>query len=905
MISYNRQDEQWALVINRALKKQGYSTIMQKQDFKAGGNFVLQMHKAVQEAERVLLVLSQCFLDSVYTQPEWAAFFADDPQGEKGLIVPVKIGKCDPQGLLKTLVHIDLTSFSISEYQAMDVLVRELAHISPTLLPEKQSVVWSMQYDRNELFVGRDEVVEGLFREEFDSSKNSPVIRVLTGLGGIGKTQIALEYAYRARERASYGLFAWIQAEDSASLHNGFRRLAEKLGLHFQDEQNMLDTLKQALETRSDWLLILDNAEDLTQLQGYLPQQGGGHILVTSQNPIWRGKSVELDFMEDASSVELLLRRANLMEKQGGSLYDEALELVRLLGNLPLAVEQAGAYIEAAEITIREYMERFRAYKIEVFTNEEFNSNQKTVATTLELSLKRIQEKMPIAKDIMELCSYLAPDEIQLEMLVNGRAALPEPLTQLLGNSLQLDKFRTVLRRYSLIRYDKSSGAFSIHRLTQLVIREMQTCGEKLYWVKYAYRLMEAVFQFDKAESVSWKGIQSLLSHVDSVTGHARQLKVDLDRVGDLADQAGILYRELGLYRQAEEELMKGYEMRVEVYGECSEPVSLAANHIGSLMHEQGKFSEAERWYLRALQIWKALFGEQDIELSTIYNNLAGVYLKQGLYEEAERCFLHILGPNPASVEVDIDDPVVWMGFNNFAELLQKKGDRKKAEEYFLHAYRYTQKYFGEKNPHFITVCSNLGLLYADNKDFAQGEFYLLRAIEIGEELFGPSHVKVGRDVNNLGYLLYRKGEYDQALHCFNRALAVYKEGLEPDNPELASVLNNHGLIMEAKKELHKAINYYQQALEINEKSYGHWHPKVAANLLNIGIAYFYMGDLSKSLEMLLDTMNIEEKVFGVEHPELEHVYSGLIAVYSKMGNTTCAVVYHRKVLALRVKYGN
>jgi len=303
-VSYNKADREWAEWIAWQLEAEGYTTVLQAWDFLPGSNFVLDMDKASQQASRTIALLSPDYLASQFTPAEWAAAFAQDPTGQQGKLLPIRVKACTLTGLLAQLVYLDLVD--LDEKSAAATLRAGIArtHARPSTAPRYPGSTasdipqtspfpgprvlpraWNVPFRRNPFFTGREpvftQVHELLYAGTTAALSQPPAI---SGLGGIGKTQIAVEYAYRFQD--DYQFVLWVQANTLETLLADFVTLATQLNLPEQNEQGqqvVVQAMKQWLETHRRWLLIFDNADDLAMVQDYLPQGNQGHILLTTR----------------------------------------------------------------------------------------------------------------------------------------------------------------------------------------------------------------------------------------------------------------------------------------------------------------------------------------------------------------------------------------------------------------------------------------------------------------------------------------------------------------------------------------------------------------------------------------------------------------------------------------------
>jgi len=273
----------------------------------------------------------------------------------------------------------------------------------------------NIPYPLNPNFTGRESLLNSL-RNALISGGTTALTqtKTVTGLGGVGKTQLALEYAYRHIN--DYEVIWWVRSEEPAILANDYIELADRLGLEKGSgkTEELIDAVRQWFENNAGWLLIFDNAQSPSDLTRYLPKIGSGHVIVTSRNPNWESlaKSLEVLVFERPESVKFLLKRTGQRDEKAAEALAEA------LGDLPLALEQAGAYVKETVISFEGYLKRFQEERNEILRYGKPDTYPETIATTWELSVKAASKETPESLDLLNLCTYLSPDLIQRSMLV-------------------------------------------------------------------------------------------------------------------------------------------------------------------------------------------------------------------------------------------------------------------------------------------------------------------------------------------------------------------------------------------------------------------------------------------------------------------------------------------------------
>jgi hypothetical protein len=535
-VSYNRADQDWAEWIAWHLEEAGYTTLIQAWDFGPGANFVLEMDRATTEAERTIAILSPAYLGALYTKPEWAEAFRRDPTGEQRLLVPIRVAKCEIDGLLGPLVYIDLVDVDVES--AKDKLLAgvrrerakpshppgfpgggQQAGISPKpRFPGTLPAIWNMPFRSKPTFTGREELFTSI-RAALTVARPGVLPQVLYGLGGIGKTQLAVEYCYRYIN--DYAAVWWVRAGESKTLAGDYAGLAvvlRKSEPAVLDQRAAVSWVRQRLPHERDWLLIFDEASGPEALSEYLPIGGTGHILITSRNPNWGevGQARQVRPLPQAEASTFLRTRA---PQSGEGTEELAVEL----GELPLALEQAAAYLVQTGRTAADYLEMFRQSRGELLARPlpPGGVAREPVATTWKLAIDQVQAASPAAADLLNLCAFLAPDDIFRELLRCSSTHLPSSLIPLAAARMGWDDAVLRLRRYSLV--EAAGDELSVHRLVQSVVRDRLAEQTRASWAITGLRVVQAAFPDEPGGDVmAWPYCARLVPHAMAVIEHVR-----------------------------------------------------------------------------------------------------------------------------------------------------------------------------------------------------------------------------------------------------------------------------------------------------------------------------------------------------------------------------------------------
>jgi hypothetical protein len=419
-VSYTAADRAWAEWIAWQLEAAGYQVLLQAWDFRPGDNFIQRMDQALAEADRVLAVLSPRYFASAYATDEWTAALVRRA-GEADRLLPVRIEASDLPPLIANRIYIDLVGLDAEAAGAalLAGLGRERRKPDrPPAFPAAQAAgapgfpglapAISNLPPRNPAFTGREPLLARLNRQlTVGGSSGGPVAVLagaLFGLGGVGKTQLALEYAHRYA--ADYDLIWWIPSEDPLAIPAMLARLAARLGLaSLGDQEDLATAALDTLRGRDRWLLVFDNAEQPDQLARWQPSGGGGHLLVTSRNPAWGAlaQPIQVEALDRAEAITLLLGRTPDQDQVAAG------ELAEQLGDLPLALEQASAYLEQTGMPLATYLAAYQRRRQQLLAKGRPVAYHGQVDTTWQLSIDRLDQA---GIELLELCAFLAPEAI-------------------------------------------------------------------------------------------------------------------------------------------------------------------------------------------------------------------------------------------------------------------------------------------------------------------------------------------------------------------------------------------------------------------------------------------------------------------------------------------------------------
>jgi nucleoside phosphorylase/tetratricopeptide (TPR) repeat protein len=622
--------------------------------------------------------------------------------------------------------------------------------------------VWNIPYSRNPHFTGRDDLLDQL-RQQLTPTRqsDSATTRIgaptrplaIKGLGGIGKTQIAVEYAYRYRQ--DYRVVLWARADTHEALVSDYVGIAKLLNLPQKDDQDqtlVIQAVLQWFETHTQWLLIFDNADNLSLVHMYIPRQDNGSIIITTRaHAVGKFGSIEVEKMGLKEGREFLLNRTKRLEHVLDEEKKKATDIVIALDSLPLALDQAGAYVEETECSFNNYLLIYQARRKELLarrgSNQITEEHPDSVATTFSLSFQKVELANPSAAELLRLSAFLAPDKIPEELIRDCANLWSSSLQQAAADPFAFNGMMEELLKYSLVkRLLGNEEAFTIHRLVQAVQIDTMEKDKQCKWAERVIQAVNKIFPDNPEDVAVWSQCLRYLDQVQACNTLIEQYTLPLLEAADLLNRTGLYLKIQASYTMAEPLFKRALTIWEQQVGSEHPDVAVALNGLAILYFEQGKHAEAEPLFKRALAIWEQQFGSEHPDVAVALNGLASLYSMQGKYKEAELLFKRAQRIMK-SIPVRRD---VTYSLNNLATLYQKQGKYAEAEPLFKRALAIREEMFGPGHPDVATSFNNLAILYQQQGKYAEAEPLLKRALAIREEIFGPGHPDVASSLNGL-----------------------------------------------------------------------------------------------------------------------------------------------------------
>ena len=715
---------------------------------------------------------------------------------------------------------------------------------TPPLPPPPPGTIHNLPYGPiGNLLKGRNHQLKKL-QNQLTAGKPA----ALHGLGGVGKTRLAVEFAWLSLQNQSTAAALFVSADSVSSLNTNLAALAAPNLLNLPefnqpDQALIVEAVINNLARRSDWLLILDNVDDENARQylcnDLLPRLTASRVIITSRLANWPPDIADLPVTKlNTKAASAYLRHVTKNNTKKDIAPSE--KLAQTLDGLPVALEQAAAYIKRTRITFDKYRREFEISRTK--TLERYEELVNYPSPTL-FTWTATQERLnPLAHTILRLAAFLAPDPIPTNLFDSQSDALAKGFDLLKQEEAYQEiqppdpepNLRDILAEladWSMINL--SPDSFLVHRLVQDAVRLTIPSDLRKSWTDLALNLIHENLPADPPphDVRSWPLWTNLESHVSSIIHHANACRIN-EPTTRLMNGLGLYLKERIRFPEAENLYRRALKIDEDAFGPDHPNVARDLNNLAQLLQATNRLDDAEPLMKRVIEIFENSFGKEHPNVATSLNNLAQLLQETNRLKDAEpliRRTLEIdetsLGPNHPNVARDL---------NNLATLLKATNRLDNAESLMKRVVGIYKKSYGKEHPNVAIALNNLAQLLQDTNRPDEAESLMRRALEINENSFGPDHPNVARDLNNLASLLYVANQLADAEPLMRRALEIDENSFGPDHPDVARDLNNLAQLLQDTNRIDEAEPMYRRALEIDEKSLGPDHPKVATDLNNL-----------------------------------------------------------------------
>ncbi|MEU4527205.1 FxSxx-COOH system tetratricopeptide repeat protein [Micromonospora ureilytica] len=719
--------------------------------------------------------------------------------------------------------------------------------------------VWGNLPPRNPNFTGRDALLEDLHRQIREGA-TAVVPHALYGMGGVGKSHLAIEYVYR--HQGEYDLIWWIPAERSTQIGASLVELARRMGLSAgSDIASARAAVKDALRTGrpyARWLLIFDNAENADALIDYLPTGGSGDIMITSRSPRWGtvARTVEVDVFTRHESIALLRRRGpELSDRDANQLADK-------LGDLPLALEQAAAWRAETGMSADEYLQLFDRQRMNLLDQARPEDYPLPVAAAWNVSLDRLETSNPAAFRLLQVCSFLAPEPIPRTLFSGAQNRDIHPdLNDALGDPIRLNRAIRDINRYALARIIHRTNSIQMHRLVQAVLIDRMTEPERTALRRSAHLLLAAGDRNDPDSPGNWASYADLHPHVvvsEAVTSTQPWVQ------NLVQNEAKYLYW-WGDFKESLELSERAYETwRTEVGEEA--PATLAIGHwLGFMLYRLGQHTRAAEQNSRILAAYERMTDEDHEDKLRAIGAVAADKRAAGDFQQAlemdedlhER-HVRTLGP---------DDPNTLNAAHNLAVSLRLVGDVRRAFTVDEQTYHRRVELFGED--HTLTLESHLNLIIDRRElgDYLPARAEMQNMVDRLPQAWGTAQTQVLLARRRLASAIRKAGDHAAALALSTEVHEEFSNRFGRYHPD--TLLAAFGLAVDrrATRDLDGAARLSEEITEQYARLFAEDHPYTVASRLNTAIIYRLQRDLDRARRINEAGVEVLTRRLGASHP--------------------------------------
>jgi tetratricopeptide (TPR) repeat protein len=776
-----------------------------------------------------------------------------------------------------------------------------------------------LPFPRNESFVGREDQLQSL--EQF-LLRNTHQRLTICGLGGCGKSALALEFAYRVLARQANYLIFWVPAISKESFELAYREVGIHLRIPGITENNadIKRLVKEALSSDiiRDWLMIVDNADDprvlmdssrgepgSARLLDYLPYNNKGKIFFTTRSrkaagELTQSHVLELDDMSQAEGRHLLARQI----AKPALLNDENAvhTLLESLAHLPLAVVQAAAFMNNNDISVSSYISLLQeaGTETELFSehfedSSRYRELESTIGKTWHISFDQIRRQDPLAAEYLSFMACI------------DRISVPRSLLPPGGSALQQIKAVGTLKGYAFITERQqatqelgSERFFDMHRLVHMASKWwLEGHDEQTAWTaKVAMRLEELVPYGGHANREVWT----------AYVPHAIYLAQSDSRLDEIV-RASLLYRvglcqsSLGQYSASEVSHRQGLRLRERIFGKDHNETFETLHELGIALQDGGKYEAAEAINRQTLALREKCFGLEHPDTLTSINSLAEVLWHEAKYDAAEEMIRKALWGRQKILGREHTNTLDSM--ETFAMVLNSQAKYDEAESMNRQALATRKKVLGLKDPGTLRSMNNLAVILDGQGKYSETESIYRQTLEMRENIHGLKHPDTLTSMNNLAVALGRQGKYEAAEVMNRQILATRKKVLGLEHPDTLISINNLAEMLVKQSKYEAAEAMHRQTLVIRKKVLGLKHPYTLASMHNLAVVLAREGKDEEAEAMYRETLAAKEKVLGLEHPlTLTSVYGFASFLANRHRYNESTVLYERACAGYSIALG-
>ena len=733
------------------------------------------------------------------------------------------------------------------------------------------SSCWLVPFARNPRFTGRREEVKNL--EDMIFKVHGPRKIAIAGLGGIGKTQIALELAYRVRDRDSQYSVFWVPCTSIATVEQAYMSIAQMLGVHGTSPSETKERLKLYLSQpiAGKWVLIFDNADESDMwlpgrgLRELIPQSEHGRVIFTSRNEklavtLASPHIVQLSGLDERTATSIL--NESLVQKQLLNDRKATVDLLSQLAFLPLAIVQAANYINENSISLGDYLELLQEHESEVVTllSESFGDDwryqdmQNPVATTWLISFQQIQRMDPLAAEYLSVMGCLHPRDIPQSLL----PAAPSKKRELEAIGL--------LKAYSFISVsDRSDDAcFNLHRLVYLAIRNWLRLNQQMepYIFRTAGILAERFPTYAAANRPLWR---QYLPHALSLIGE-KDFREKRQWFLLLLQNIGQCLFSDGRYNEAEAILYDLMTISTDLWGVEHPYTILIMSWVSYVYQFQRRTSEAEQLQMHSLETLKRALGPEHLETIACLGMLARTYHLQGRLKEAEKMqkqvldkYIQALGPT---------DLGTLYHMAGLVSIYSSQGRWKEAAALAKEVLTARRKALGPESWGTLEAMLSLAFVYHFQGRVRRAEKLVIRVLKAKQHVLGDEHPDIMRCLGELATVHHNLGRWKKSVKLTTKVVEMSTRLLGPRHPLTLSYLDSLGVSYAWRHRWIAAERLHVEVMELRNQMLGPEHPDTLYSMTNVAWVWSGLCRHDDALALMTECVRLRRQVLGPDHPD-------------------------------------
>jgi tetratricopeptide (TPR) repeat protein len=732
-------------------------------------------------------------------------------------------------------------------------------------------------FKRNLQFTGRVDQLAELEGRLFIGEQITTF--AITGLGGVGKTQLVLELVYRIRAKYQSWSVLWIPATNMESLHQAYLDVAQQLNIPGWDDKiadvKKLVQLYLSKESGGRWLLVFDNADDIDmwitklgseprsgRLIDYLPRSTQGCIIFTTRDrktavKLAHQNVVEVPEMDEDIATQLLQK--SLVNPGLVNSGSDTKALLKELAYLPLAIVQAAAYISENGITLADYLLLLADQEEDVIDllSEEFEDDgryhniKNPVATTWLISFEQIRERDALAADYLSFICCIDPKDIPQSLLPPGASRKKE--IEAIGT----------LNAYSFISKRPADLALDLHRLVHLSTRNWLR-KEKLlaYWTKGVITRLEEVFPDENHKNRNvWR---IYLPHTRYIL-ESNLIDKDCQSRMELLWRYGMCLYEDGRWNEAEAAITEVLEIQKKGLGADHPGTLTSMANLASTYWNQGRWDEAEELDVEVLETRKTKLEADHPDTLSSKANLAATHRNQGRWDEAEKLQVEVLETSKTKLGADHPDTISSMA--NLAATYRNQGRWDEAEELEVQVLETRKTKLGADHPDTLSSMASLASTYRNQGRWEEAEKLQVEVLETSKTKLGADHPDTLSSMASLASTYCNQGRWDETEELEVEVLETRKTKLGADHPDTLSSMANLASTYWNQGRWDEAEELEVEVLEMRKTKLGTDHPSTLTSMNNLAFTWKGHGRNKEALKLMEECVTLQARIIGADHP--------------------------------------